>query len=670
MKILTSNEIFPSILELVKHGKEDIRIASAWIKGDFFRKIIDEIKAKGNINIEVIIRASEINDMNITDESVFKLIKSVNGKLYISNRLHAKFIVVDRLKAVVGSANFTTAGLSDIEKGNIEAASLYEEDQEKEEVQKLWNYFEEIKSMYAFELKENLIGFTLNPVKTTSFEFITINPDIEEQSYVEVEFGDGTVLGKITSIYAYDIGFFANPFSNSQSVLFAPFEDFRKIFSGNKHQDWKKVATFAYTAQNDGVVRIAVCEVVGQIKDGKVETLRKPFDVRSPVYIASQDKLIEVMKTNFNNQKMKTPVAVGKVEGTDIDVYIDLEEVVSKHMFITGTTGSGKSFFTKKFLCNVLEQDKCIEIFIFDPHGEYYEKLKNCIDEKFILHIEFEDAIIPTDPDEIMEIIEQAGFGKLTNKNTNLGKELFSRLSRYIKPSLRITGLKEKSILDIIKEVNFEEQDKSKNKQKNPTEENADQVERYDIKDELIKTLIEIYGETTLNSQPKQLRDIGELEGKRLYIYNLKKVTDPNSRVNLAGLILQEIFNKNKQDYRRRLVVLEEAHNFAPERGYGDVSSGKDNISLVMARKIASEGRKFNLGLVVISQRPAQISKYILSQLNTQVLFRIINSSDLEAIKNYVEYVGADALNLLPRFTTGMCMVGGIGVSMPVVVRV
>lgn len=670
MKLLTSNEIFPAVLELVRQAEKEIKIASAWIKGDFFKKIIDEVKTKENIDLEVIIRASEINDLNITDESVFKLIKSVDGKLFISNRLHAKFIVVDNKKAVVGSANFTTAGLSDIERGNIEAGSLFNEENEQEEVKKLYNYFEEIKSKYASEVKDNLIGFALNPVKTDSFEFIAVSPDIDEQSYVEVLYENSTILGKITSIYSYDIGFFANPFSNSQSVLFAPFEDFKTIFSGDKHQDWKKVATIAYTAQKDGSVKIAVCEVIGQIKDGKIERLKRPFDVGKAVYRASQDRLTDLMKINFNSQKMKSPIAVGKAEGTDVDVYIDLDEVVSKHMFITGTTGSGKSYFTKKFLCNILQQDKDIKIFIFDPHGEYYEKLKECIEESLILHKEFEDILIPADPEEIMEIIEQAGFGKLTNKNTNTGKELFSKLSKHIKPSLKITGLKEKGILDIIGELTFEEQEKGKSRQKKQKDIQQSENNTSDIKQEIINTLIDIYGDRTLNSQPDQLRDIQELKDKRLYIYNLKKITDPNSRVNIAGLILQEIFNRSKEDYQRRLVVLEEAHNFAPEKGYGDVSSGKDNISLVMARKIASEGRKFNLGLIAISQRPAQISKYILSQMNTQVMFRIINSSDLADIKSYVEYAGADIINLLPRFNTGTCAVSGIGVPMTVVVKV
>ncbi|MGC8769596.1 phospholipase D-like domain-containing protein [Calditerrivibrio sp.] len=62
--------------------------------------------------------------------------KNAKASIHICNRLHAKFVVVDNKKAIVGSANFTTSGLSDMESGNIEAGVFYEE---PEEVIKLSN---------------------------------------------------------------------------------------------------------------------------------------------------------------------------------------------------------------------------------------------------------------------------------------------------------------------------------------------------------------------------------------------------------------------------------------------------------------------------------------------------------------------------------------------------
>ena len=89
-----------------------------------------------------------------------------------------------------------------------------------------------------------------------------------------------------------------------------------------------------------------------------------------------------------------------------------------------------------------------------------------------------------------------------------------------------------------------------------------------------------------------------------------------------------------------------------------------------MARKIASEGRKFNLGLLIITQRPAQVSKYVLSQANTQVMFRTMNASDLDAVMGYVEFARRDLVELLPSFQTGTAVVSGLGAPFPFVVNV
>ncbi|WP_164930919.1 phospholipase D-like domain-containing protein [Aquifex aeolicus] len=98
--------MYKKILEITKEAKESIKIASAWIKGSIFEEILNIAKSK-NISPEIILRASELRDFLITNDRVFRNIKDINGKIYLCNRLHAKFIIVDNKRAVVGSANFT-----------------------------------------------------------------------------------------------------------------------------------------------------------------------------------------------------------------------------------------------------------------------------------------------------------------------------------------------------------------------------------------------------------------------------------------------------------------------------------------------------------------------------------------------------------------------------------
>lgn len=493
-----------------------------------------------------------------------------------------------------------------------------------------------------------------------------IEPEVKEQSYVEVRQKEGTILAKITSIYSYDMGFFANPFSAGESPVFGSIDTFKTLFTERKSKDWKKAAVWSYLNENSDKVKVAVAEILGIVKDGKLETLMEPFDVGEAVYLASSDTLKTLVKRNFSGRNMIYPVKVGTFEDSNQEVFIDGKEVITKHMLILGTTGSGKSHFTKIFLSRFL---KCypVQAFIFDPHGEYYKELVNFgLSEKDVLHVVFEETLFPIYSEEVEELVKEAGYSFLVSGNSGLARDNKALLSGLIKPSLKRTALKNKNLYDILSEIEDEEEkeiETSSGKTKKVKERVYAGVE---------KEAAEIFGERILKTQVEiyNLLTLAINSTKKVVIFNFSRITDPVTRVNLAGLAMQELFVQNKENSRERLIVLEEAHNFAPEGSYGDVSAGKDNLALTMARKIASEGRKFNLGLVVITQRPAQVSKYVLSQANTQTMFRTMNASDLAAVETYVEFAGRDLIGLLPSLQTGMGILSGLGVPFPVVVRV
>ncbi|EDP73040.1 ATP-binding protein, partial [Hydrogenivirga sp. 128-5-R1-1] len=149
---------------------------------------------------------------------------------------------------------------------------------------------------------------------------------------------------------------------------------------------------------------------------------------------------------------------------------------------------------------------------------------------------------------------------------------------------------------------------------------------------------------------------------EKFIIFNFKNLEDLNSKINIAGLLLKEIFKLSKKTQHRHTVVLEEAQHFAPERTATDVPSSSENLAYTMAKKIAMEGRKFNLGLIAITQRPANISKYILSQLNTQVILKLINKNDLDAVSVFFETNKAEVFNSLPYLKPGYLYITGLAV--------
>ncbi len=651
MEFLTSDEILPKIRDIISKAERSIKIASAWIRGRNFEEILDLAKER-KLSVEVVLRASEFQDFLITDDRVFRKIKETGGRVYLCNRLHAKVIIVDDSSAVVGSANLTDAGLSDLSSGNIEAGVFYDSTDDSGELRKLIDYFEELKTQHSGEFGEGLIGFALNPVRPQSFEFILIDDDVSLQSYVEVRIPEGRVLARITSIFAYDMGFFANPFTASESAVFAPLEDFRKIFSDARDQDWKKAAVYAYTNSNGNRIKIATASVIGVVnQEGRLDMASKPFNVGEAVYRVSDENLKEILNKNFSGAQMKIPVGVGLLNNSKTPVFLDAGEIVTRHMLVIGTTGTGKSYFTKRFICNLLETEKDLQIYVFDPHGEYSEALSKCGKDN-IDHIVFEETLFPVYPEEVTALIEEAGYGSLVDGRSKLGKKNTAYLSQNIKPSLRLTGLSESDLSDIILGLETE------------GDEGA-------LK-EIIEYLKEIYSHRMLTTQRQTVEKIYESlnSQKAVVIYDFKNITNPQTRVNIAGLIMQELFNRNRQEPKKRLIVLEEAHNFAPEKGFGDVSAGRDNLALVSARRIASEGRKFNLGLITITQRPAQVSKFVLAQMNTQAMFRTINQTDIDAIKTLIEYAGEDITTALPSLPTGTGILSGMGVPFPLVVEV
>lgn len=110
--------------------------------------------------------------------------------------------------------------------------------------------------------------------------------------------------------------------------------------------------------------------------------------------------------------------------------------------------------------------------------------------------------------------------------------------------------------------------------------------------------------------------------------------------------------------------VLEEAHNFVPG-GQGARSQAAGII-----KRIAAEGRKFGLFLVLVTQRPYKIHGDTLSQCNSQIIMRLTNPQDQLAIKQSSEGISEGLLADLPGLNVGEAVILGPIVRVPVMVRI
>ena len=108
---------------------------------------------------------------------------------------------------------------------------------------------------------------------------------------------------------------------------------------------------------------------------------------------------------------------------------------------------------------------------------------------------------------------------------------------------------------------------------------------------------------------------------------------------------------------RPLLIVMEEAHRY--------LSMKKSTLALEMAKTIAKEGRKYGVGAMVISQRPSEVDETILSQCGTFFALRLSNQSDRDRVKGTLPDGLLSLLDVLPVLRTGEAVVMGEAAKMP-----
>jgi len=150
----------------------------------------------------------------------------------------------------------------------------------------------------------------------------------------------------------------------------------------------------------------------------------------------------------------------------------------------------------------------------------------------------------------------------------------------------------------------------------------------------------------------------------------------PNEITHLVTAVISRIIFESLQRYRRlnnktlpTVLVAEEAHTFI--KRYRDDSENQDVAAVCcqVFEKIAREGRKFGLGMVISSQRPSELSPTVLSQCNTFLLHRISNDRDQEQVHKMVPDNLRGLLRELPSLPSQHAILMGWASELPVLVK-
>ncbi|MFH1229446.1 MAG: ATP-binding protein, partial [Candidatus Aenigmatarchaeota archaeon] len=156
----------------------------------------------------------------------------------------------------------------------------------------------------------------------------------------------------------------------------------------------------------------------------------------------------------------------------------------------------------------------------------------------------------------------------------------------------------------------------------------------------------------------------GELVlGNKLSIINLKGIAPEVQEVVVYKIVSDLFTERKKGNIPPFFMLVEEAHNFAPERSFGETKAS------AVLRQIASEGRKFGLGMGIVSQRPSRVDKSLLSQASTQFILKVTNPNDLKAISSSVEGITHETEKEIRNIPVGTALVTGI-VDVPLFVNI
>lgn len=115
--------------------------------------------------------------------------------------------------------------------------------------------------------------------------------------------------------------------------------------------------------------------------------------------------------------------------------------------------------------------------------------------------------------------------------------------------------------------------------------------------------------------------------------------------------------------------IIEEAHNIL-SREVNLASDSWRNTRLETFEEIIKEGRKFGVFITLASQRPAEISPTITSQLHHYFLHRLISSVDLDSVQNAVMFLDGKSFDSIPLLPCGTCIISGTSIQIPAVVKI
>jgi hypothetical protein len=400
---------------------------------------------------------------------------------------------------------------------------------------------------------------------------------------------------------------------------------------------------------------------------------RIPPNPGDAIYLASSETLAEMLSPRKTAQTGAAHIgSLLTRESGEVPVVLSVKDVVSTHLAILASTGSGKSYTAGVLVEELMQAHNRAAVLIVDPHGEYHTMNSIMGDSQFFAEDGYKPEVKIFTPEKIkvrFSTLTEADVKYLLPEGTSDKMLHFlSQAFRSLQERLRVERRQDYAYAyhDLRDEVNKQ---KYGDEKKNGDGGNTSSIDgllwrldsRFDKPDSIFSANDHI-----------PLRDL--FAPGRCTILQLSDIEQHEQQV-IVGTLLRRVNKARMFTVRGEaapntenhlpypvFTLLEEAHRFAP--------AGASVVSTNILKQILSEGRKFGVGIGLITQRPGKLDQDVLSQCMTQIIMRIVNPIDQQTVAQSVEGAGRAMLAELPALTKGQAVISGVGINTPVMCRI
>ncbi|WP_410318961.1 helicase HerA-like domain-containing protein [Methanobrevibacter sp.] len=399
--------------------------------------------------------------------------------------------------------------------------------------------------------------------------------------------------------------------------------------------DFKAIQKISRIGVDDNYIRGKV-KILGDVNDN-LKLPRTPVLPGTEIRLADKDTLNEIFK-------VKNPIKLGSlVNQRDVEVNVEANPILSRHLAILAMTGAGKSNTVSVLIDQMLGYD--VPVFVFDMHGEYVgadfpNGEVNVIRPKINpIYMSFH---------EIKKLVNIPSNGYIQERHF---RRAFKEAREMVSDGTAHTNNFLQMIYDILERDSLEEgSDKQIVDVMNKID---DSMERYsNIFDNNIGNIL-----TSIKIGHANVLDLSQSDE------SIANVLVSHIMRNALQMRKNAVHGKDKKTLDFPVFfVLEEAHILAPNK--------RDSDSKRWIQRVAREGRKFGLGLCLVSQSPKTVDHDALSQMNNMIILRLVEPEDQRHVQSASESLSQDLINQLPSLNVGEAIVLGLMSRVPTLVKI